>query len=122
MLIRTFRDSDAWQASHELTLDVYRASACFPKSEMFGLTSQVRRSAASVGANLAEGFGRHSKRELRRSCLIANGSLQETMNHIHVARDLGFLETEEAGRLLTGQLGSASFLAGSNAVSIVRRL
>lgn len=90
----------AWQSAHELTLAVYRESSNFPKTEMFGLTNQLRRSAASVGANLAEGYGRHSRNELRRFALIANGSLEEVKNFLLLAADLGYLERTTCDELL----------------------
>ena len=90
----------AWQSAHELTLAVYRESSNFPKAEMFGLTNQLRRSAASVGANLAEGYGRHSRNELRRFALIANGSLEEVKNFLLLATDLKYLDPSVCDELL----------------------
>ena len=95
MLLKSFRDSDAWNVAHQLTLAVYRASATFPRAEVYGLTSQLRRSAVSVPANLAEGFGRHSKAEPLRFCMIANGSLQEVKYLLLLARDLEFCPGED---------------------------
>ena len=86
--------------AHELTLAVYRESANFPKTEMFGLRSQFRRSAASVSANLAEGYGRHGKNELRRFAMIANGSLEETRYFALLARDLGYINSEAYDALM----------------------
>ena len=71
------------------------ASATFPRAEVYGLTSQLRRSAVSVPANLAEGFGRHAKAELLRFCRIANGSLQEVKYLVLLARDLEFCPGED---------------------------
>ncbi|MBI1357803.1 MAG: four helix bundle protein [Acidobacteria bacterium] len=112
MLVRSFRDSEAWQASHELTLRIYGVTRQFPREELFGLTSQLRRAASSIAANLAEGYGRHSKSELRRFCRIANGSLHETSYFLLLATDLGYLEeatmddltqmTRRVGQLLGG--------------------
>ena len=90
----------AWQKAHELTLAVYRESANFPKAELFGLTNQLRRASASVGANLAEGYGRHLRNELRRFSMIANGSLQEVRNFLLLATDLGYLEAQPFGELV----------------------
>jgi len=97
--MRNFRELEVWQRAHRLTLDVYRDSAEFPKAEMFGLTSQMRRAAASVGANIAEGAGKFSGAELLRYLQIASGSASELENHLILARDLGFLEDERFGRL-----------------------
>ncbi len=100
MLIESFRDSLVWQKAHEFTLAVYRESANFPKAQMFGLTNQMRRASASVGANLAEGYGRHSKNELRRFSMIVNGSLQEVRSFLLLANDLGYLAAEPFERLM----------------------
>ena len=99
MLIRSYRDSDAWRVAHEFTLQVYRLTASFPRDELYGLTSQLRRSAASVASNLAEGFGRRSKNELGRYCRIANGSLQEANYQLLLAKDLGYCAPEQQDEL-----------------------
>lgn len=101
MLVRSFRDSDAWRAAHELTLRVYRETKTFPREELFGVTSQLRRAASSVPANLAEGYGRHSKAELKRFCRIANGSLHETEYFLLLAKDLGYLDQETMSEIST---------------------
>ena len=95
MLFETFRDLDAWRAAHELTLAVYRLTRGFPKDELFGVTSQVRRSAISIPANIAEGFGRQGPKEFLRFKRIANGSLQETKYLLLLAKDLGYLTPEK---------------------------
>ena len=95
MLIETFRDLDVWKAAHELVLAVYRLTRKFPKDELFGVTSQVRRSATSIPANIAEGFGRHGTKEFLRFIRIANGSLQETKYFLLLAKDLGYMTPEE---------------------------
>jgi four helix bundle protein len=102
----------AWQSAHELTLAVYRESAHFPKAEMFGLTNQLRRSAASVGANLAEGYGRHSRNELRRFALIANGSLEEVKNFLILATDLGYLANNKCEQLLQMTARTGTLIGG----------
>lgn len=89
--MRDFRQLEVWNRAHRLTLDVYRVSAEFPKSELYGLTSQARRAAASIGANIAEGAGKYSNAELLRFLQIASGSASELQNHLLLARDLGFL-------------------------------
>lgn len=106
-----YRSLRAWERAHRLTLRVYQATRAFPPAERFGLTSQIRRSAASVPANLAEGTGRNSQRELRRYCRIALGSANELEYHLLLARDLGYLaeeahapladETDHLKRMLT---------------------
>jgi len=83
-----------WERSYQLTLDIYRATASFPREEMFGLTSQIRRSASSVPANIAEGCGRGGN-EIPRFCRIAIGSATELQHHLLLSRDLGFLPKEQ---------------------------
>ena len=96
MAVRSFRDLEVWQIAHELTLAVYRATAVFPKHEMFGLTSQLRRSAASVPANIAEGWGRRSTKDYLRHLSNANGSLEESRYFLLLARDLSYLAGEQS--------------------------
>lgn len=88
---KRFEDVVAWQKSHALVLEIYRVSAGFPKNETFGLTSQLRRSAVSVPANIAEGFKRQGKAEKARFLNIAEASLEEARYYLILARDLGYL-------------------------------
>lgn len=92
--IQFFTDLDAWKNGHELVLMVYKATRAFPKEEMFGLVSQMRRSAVSVTSNIAEGFSRQSYREKVQFYSMAQGSLTELQNQMIVARDVGFLPNE----------------------------
>jgi four helix bundle protein len=96
-----------WQKSHTLALLVYRSSAGFPKSELFGLASQMRRAAVSVPANIAEAFGRSTRPEKARLLNIAQGSLDELRYYIVLSKDLGYIAdpdlaeaAEEVGRML----------------------
>jgi four helix bundle protein len=102
--MRDFRELKVWERSHKLTLEVYKATARFPKDELYGLTSQIRRACASVPANIAEGCGRSGVPELGRFFNIAMGSASELEYHLLLARDLGFvsLDTyEELASLVT---------------------
>ena len=92
--MRDFRTLRVWQAAHAVTLSVYKASARFPDSERYGLTSQVRRAAASVAANLAEGCGLLPGPDRARLFQIAMGSACELEYHILLARDLGLLDPQ----------------------------
>ena len=83
-----------WQKAHRIAVEVYRISGSFPQAERYTLTSQIRRSAASVPSNLAEGAGRNSQRELARFCRIALGSANELHYQLRLARDLGFVSPE----------------------------
>ena len=96
--MQDFRNLAVWQKAHSLTLDVYRLTEAFPRREMFGLTSQLRRSSSSISANLAEGCCR-SQLEFARFIQIALGSASETEYHLLLAHDLGFLRSEDYARL-----------------------
>jgi len=80
-----------WEKAHQLTLEVYRATASFPREEAYGLTSQIRRASSSIGANLAEGCGRSGDTEFARFCSTARGSASELEYHLLLAKDLQFL-------------------------------
>ena len=88
-----------WEKAHQFTLETYKVTARFPKEELYGLTSQLRRASASVAANIAEGFGRGGNVELARFLQIAIGSAYEVEYHILLAKDLGLI-TKEANELL----------------------
>ena len=90
-----FKDLRVWAKAHDLTLALYQKTRAFPKEEMYGLTNQLRRASASVGANIAEGCGRRSDAEMRRFVQIARGSANEVEYHLLLAKDLNFLTTEE---------------------------
>ena len=94
-----FKGLRVWQKAYELTLNVYRKSATFPKEEIYGLTSQLRRATMSIGANIAEGCGRRSDPELRRFLQIARGSANEVECHLLLARDMRFLSLEDFKKL-----------------------
>jgi len=90
--MRDYRDLKVWEKAHLLTLAVYKETRSFPNEERFGLTSQIRRSCASIPANLAEGCGRRSDGEMGRFVQIAMGSGAELSYHLLLAKDLGILE------------------------------
>lgn len=94
-----YKSLKIWQRAHALTLEVYKASARFPASERYGLVSQLRRASSSIPANLAEGAGRNTQRELARFCRIALGSANEAEYHLLLARDLGYLADQDHQRL-----------------------
>jgi four helix bundle protein len=97
--VKGFRDLKVWEKAHQLTLQVYKVSTIFPKEEMYGLTSQVRRAAASIPANIAEGCGRSSDAELGRFLQIAMGSASELEYHLLLTRDLSLLVEQDYGQL-----------------------
>jgi four helix bundle protein len=112
ILVQDFRKLKAWQKAHELTLAVYRATIGFPRSEVYGLTAQIRRSASSVGANLAEGCGRNGPAELARFCTIAMGSASELEYHLLLARDLQLITLEDHKNLASSAIEVKRMLAG----------
>jgi len=97
--VRNYRDLEVWDKSHELTLELYRKSRSFPKEEFYGLTSQLRRAAVSVGANLAEGCGRQTTAELARFVRISMGSASELDYHLLLCHDFGFLQPDDYRKL-----------------------
>lgn len=102
--MKDFKELKVWQKAHLLTLALYRMTGIFPREELYGLTSQIRRCSASVAANIAEGCGRKGNAELHRFLQIAAGSASELDYHLLLARDLRFLNepdySEAAGLLL----------------------
>lgn len=92
--MKNFRDLKVWEKSHFLVLDVYRDTTDFPAREVYGLTSQIRRAAASIPANIAEGCGRNGDAELARFLQIAAGSASELEYHLLLANGLGMLNDD----------------------------
>lgn len=90
---KTFTDLVVWQKAHALVLAVYRVTGAFPKSELYGLTSQIRRSAVSIPANIAEGFRKRGSADKLRFYNIAQGSLEETRYYLILAGDLAYADT-----------------------------
>ncbi|MGD0600048.1 MAG: four helix bundle protein [Terriglobales bacterium] len=107
--MKDFKELRVWSKAHELAILVYKLTRAFPRDEVYRLTSQVRRSAASIGANIAEGYGRHSDGEMTRFLQIARGSASETEYHLLLAKDLGFLQ-------------EADFQVAEQAVVVVQRM
>jgi len=90
-----FKKLVVWNKAHQFTLRVYQHTRKFPKDEMYGLTSQLRRASASIGANIAEGCGRRSDAEMKRFLQIARGSANEVEYHLLLAKDLQYLAEDE---------------------------
>lgn len=99
-VVKDFRQLKVWEKSHLLTLEIYRVTKQFPKDELYGLTSQIRRSAASIPANIAEGCGKGSDRELARYMQISMGSASELEYHLLLASDLDYLNTNDYQELV----------------------
>ena len=121
MKIKSFAELQVWQKAHELTLEVFRISEKFPRRDMFGIVSQMRRSSSSVCANIAEGFGRGTTREFLRSLQISRGELEETRYFLYLSRDLGRIALEDFDRL-NEICDSAGRLLNALGSSLRRRL
>ena len=93
--MKDFRDLRVWEKAHSLTLELYKATALFPRHELYGLTSQIRRASASIGANIAEGCGKRGNSEFQRYLQIASGSASELDYHLLLSHDLNFLPDED---------------------------
>jgi len=92
MTVQTYRELDVWKNSMTLVEDIYKMSSGFPKEEMYGLTSQIRRCAVSIPSNIAEGFMRRSTKEFMQFIYIALGSLGELDTQVEIAVRLQYLE------------------------------
>ena len=97
--MRDYRKIEAWKLADDLPVAVYAGTSTFPREELYGLTSQLRRAACSVPANIAEGSARESKRDYLHFLYIARGSLSETQYFIHLSQRLGYLDSEKGQRL-----------------------
>jgi four helix bundle protein len=109
--IKDFRDLLVWQKAHLLTLSSYRATDTFPKAETYGLTIQIRRCAASIAADIAEGCGKRGNGEFQRFLNIACGSGSELEYHFLLARDLAFLSDVDYQKLNQGVVEVKRMLA-----------
>ena len=101
-----------WQKAMVLVTDIYQISQKFPKEEMYGLTSQMRRSAISVPSNIAEGKGRHTNNEFRQFLVQARGSLLELETQVQIAGNLGYLKSQKVDELKTKTVEIGKMLNG----------
>jgi four helix bundle protein len=109
---RHFRDLIVWQKAMELAREVYLRTEEFPKSETFGLRMQMRRSAVSVASHIADGHGRLTDADLRKSLGTARGALYEFETQNDLASDMGFIDRESAGKLLELATETAKLING----------
>jgi four helix bundle protein len=110
----SYRDLIAWKKAMAFVREIYRMTAAFPKEEIFGLTSQVRRAAVSIPSNIAEGKGRYSQRDFLHFLMQARGSVNEVETQLLIAQDLGYLAEEQTNELLrqsqeVGKTSTVSF-------------
>lgn len=115
--MQPFRKLVVWQKAHELTLIMYKVTRSFPTDEKYGLTAQIRRAAASVCANLAEGCGRQTRREFARFAYISLGSASELEYHVLLAADLGFVAPNTYSHIANAVVQVKRMLGG-----LIRRL
>ena len=114
--MKNYQELIVWQESYQLTLRMYKLTESFPREEMYGLTSQIRRAALSVPANICEGFNRQTKKEYLQFLYIARGSLQEVDFLVLLSKDLNYIKKGEflglkskidlIGKLLSGLINS----------------
>ena len=114
--MKDFRDLQVWHKAHLLVLASYRSTGGFPKQEVYGMTSQIRRCAASIAANIAEGCGKRGNGEFQRYLNIAAGSASELEYHFLLARDLNLLDETNYRQLNSGVVEVKRMLA-----SLVRK-
>ncbi len=107
-----YRDLVTWQQAYKLALAIYRTTQRWPKEEQYGLVSQIRRAAASVAANIAEGYDRTSQKEYLHHLGYARGSLAELETYLMLARDLGYTSPSDSEKLLSSQTEVGKLLAG----------
>ncbi len=112
---RSFEDLVVWQKAHQFVLMTYRFSGAFPRREMYGLTSQLRRAAISIPANIAEGFKKRSRADKARFLNISQGSVEECRYYLILASDLGYGDSPE----LSAQLSEVSKLLEAYASAIL---
>ncbi len=98
--IQNFNDLEVWKRAHSFATRIYTITKGFPKDERFGLTDQIRRAASSIGANIAEGFGRYRSNDKIRFFYNSRGSINECMNHLYLAKGLGYLKEDVINELL----------------------
>jgi four helix bundle protein len=111
-----FKKLEVWQIAHKVTCQVYQATATFPKTETYGVTAQLRRSASSIPANIAEGCGRNGDREFGRFVRISLGSATELEYHLLLSRDIGLLTASKYEELSGEVLRVRCMLARLNEI------
>ena len=111
-MVRDFKKIIAWQKADDLAVEVYCLTKSFPKDELYGLTSQIRRAAVSVSANIAEGSVRNHKNEYRQFLFIAKSSLTEVEYYLHLCKRLGYIDGASYQKCSQLQQEAAKVLQG----------
>jgi four helix bundle protein len=99
-MVKNFRDMDVWRKANELSYQVFELTKALPRSEDYGLTSQIRRSANSIAANIAEGFGRNTRKDKRNFYIIARGSAFETQSHLLYGAKVKYFDEQIVDKLI----------------------
>jgi len=110
--VGNFKKLAVWEKSHQLVIEIYKVTGYFPQEELYGLTSQLRRAASSIPANIAEGSGRGGNKEMAHFLRIAQGAAHEVEYHLLLARDLKFLPDESYSQLEAKSIEVQRMLAG----------
>lgn len=119
MASKTFEDLLVWQKAHSFVLEIYKISEDFPKTEVYGLTSQFQRASVSIAANIAEGFKKKGKNDKLRFYNISQGSIEECRYYLILAKDLKYFDLENYNRV-SEMLNSCSYLLNTYCSSIVK--
>ena len=100
IIVKTYKDLDIFKGGYKLSLHIYKLTTLYPKDELYGITSQLRRAAVSVPLNIAEGYGRKSKDDFKRFLRISLGSTNETETLLLLSKDLGYIESKKCEELI----------------------
>lgn len=95
IIVKSYKDLDVFKGGYKLSLNIYKITTSYPREEIYGLISQIRRAAVSVVLNIAEGYGRRSKEDFKRFLKISLGSVNETETLLTLSRDLGYISIEK---------------------------
>ena len=110
--INSFKDLIAWQVSHKLAVEIYKATENFPKHQQFGLTNQLQRAAVSVASNIAEGFARKSSNDQAHFLYMALGSVNEIQSQLLIAKDLGYITKSDFKTLDQNSIQASKLVNG----------
>lgn len=115
MSVQSYQELKVWQKAMDLAVSCYQVTKAFPKDELYGLTSQIRRAATSVPANIAEGQGRHGTKEFLHFLSVARGSIKELETHVILSQRVGLLQCEELQSVLAQTEEISRMMAGLRA-------
>ena len=110
--VKNFRGLKAWQTAYDLAIEIYLVTKKFPREELYGLVSQMRRAAISVTANIAEGFDRGGRSEFHQFLVIAKGSCAELRSQLYIAKDIGYIDEHTFNEVYGQILETGKLIAG----------